>query len=73
VKAASDVPVMIIHTLGQEASGLGLLLDGIDGLLGSSDTDEQENDGFGVFAPSGSPEPAACTLSQQFGGTLHCS
>jgi hypothetical protein len=54
-----DVPVAILHRL-------------IDPPATSSTTYAGQEPGYGVFDSDGTPKPAACALSAQWGGTLSC-
>ncbi len=60
VDASPDVPVALVHRLTDVEPG------------SSPSSLEQVESGFGVFRSDGSPKPAACELSQVFGGTLEC-
>ncbi len=53
------VQVVIVHTLEDEALGLGDLVNAIDA-------------GWGVFTAAGKPKPAACALSRAWHGSLAC-
>jgi hypothetical protein len=50
---------MLIHTLADAPVSLTTPNDSI-------------NTGFGIFTETGTPKPAACALSQLFGGSLRC-
>jgi hypothetical protein len=58
-KADGDVPVMIIHTLQDQA-------------VGTNDAFNAVQAGFGIFTSSFAPKPAACALSDELGGSLRC-
>jgi hypothetical protein len=58
-QADGDIPIMLIHTLADAPVSLMTPNDSI-------------NTGFGIFTETGTPKPAACALSQLFGGSLRC-
>jgi hypothetical protein len=59
VQTDSDVPVMIIHTLQDQAAG-------------TPDAFNAVQQGFGIFTATNQPKPAACALTNLLGGTLNC-
>jgi hypothetical protein len=60
VRGEGDVQVMIIHRLADGPS------------VPSANPIAAVESGFGVFASSGRPKPAACALSRAFHGSLSC-
>jgi hypothetical protein len=70
VQAAPDVPVALIHRLiDVPAAPTGPFPYVTPPIPGQGGTVES---GFGVFSSDGKPKQAACALSQEFHGSLHC-
>jgi polysaccharide biosynthesis protein PslG len=70
VEDDADVPVALIHRLidlpGAPTGPFPYVRPPIPGQGGSVES------GFGVFRADGTPKPAACALSLEFHGSLHC-
>jgi polysaccharide biosynthesis protein PslG len=70
VQGDSDVPVALIHRLVDlPPTPTGPFPYVTPPIPGQGGTVES---GFGVFRADGSPKPAACSLSHEFDGSLHC-
>jgi hypothetical protein len=70
-ESQSDIPVLIIHRVIDVANAAAAPPTATGGPVAPG-LETSADAGFGVFRSDGTPKPAACALSREFGGSLRC-